>query len=233
VTYHLGPLQHRIGYHFNDEGVLLQALTHSSHYHEHRDEPYGHNERFEFLGDAVLEIVVRHLLLRRFPTLDEGGMSRIKADLVKQGTLASIARLLDLGTYVRLGSGEEATGGRDKDSVLAGALEALFAAVYLDGGYQEAFFVVGLLFEPFFEKIDRGAEHEDFKTRLQEATQRTLNATPVYTVTGEHGPAHNKTFCAAVAVGGDILGKGTGKSKKEAEQNAAAAALAVLAEDTE
>jgi len=230
VGYHFSPLQDRIGYHFNDERLLLQALTHSSYIHEHRDEPYGHNERLEFLGDAVLEIVVRHLLFRRFPTFDEGAMSRIKADMVKQGALASIARSLELGTHVRLGSGEETTGGRDKDSVLAGALEALFAAVYLDGGYQEAFFVVGLLSEPFFERIEQGAEHEDFKTRLQEVTQQTLNTTPTYTVTGEYGPDHEKTFCVVVTVGGDILGRGAGRSKKEAEQQAASAALSVLEE---
>lgn len=232
MAYQFGSLQDRIGYHFNDERVLLQALTHSSYIHEHRDEPYGHNERLEFLGDAVLEIVIRHLLFRRFPSFDEGTMSRIKADLVKQATLASIARSLDLGTRVRLGSGEEITGGREKDSVLAGALEALFAAVYLDGGYQEAFFVVGLLSEPLFERIEQGAEHEDFKTRLQEVTQRTLNTTPTYTVTGEYGPAHEKTFCVAVTIAGEILGRGAGRSKKEAEQQAASAALRTLVKDT-
>jgi ribonuclease III len=226
----LGNLQKSIAYRFHNMQLLTQALTHRSYLHQSNEEG-GDNERLEFLGDSVIELVVSHLLLVRFPHIAEGGLSKARAVLVKEATLASLARKLGLGEVLRLGRGEEETGGREKDSILAGGIEALAAAVYLDGGYQEAFQVIEKLYTPLLEVMKEELQDQDFKTRLQEYTQKLLNSTPHYIVTNEEGPDHDKTFEVVVSIGEKTYGKGRGKSKKEAEQGAAAEALKSLQEN--
>jgi ribonuclease-3 len=217
-------LQEKIAYRFRNAELLTQALTHRSFLHESL-EAGADNERLEFLGDSVIEVIVSHLLMTRFPRLTEGGLSKARSEFVKEGTLAALAREVRLGDALRLGRGEEETGGREKDSILAGGFEALMAAVYLDGGYEEGFRVIEGLFAPRLTIIKEELEDKDFKTRLQEYTQRHLNDTPVYTVAREDGPDHAKTFEVVISIKGKPYGKGTGKNKKEAEQKAAEEAL--------
>ncbi len=226
----LKNLQEKIAYRFRNIQLLTQALTHRSYFH-HGDEEGEDNERLEFLGDSVIELTVSHLLLARFPHLAEGGLSKTRAILVKEATLASLARRVQLGKTLRLGRGEEETGGKDKDSILAGGFEALAAAVYLDGGYEQALRVIENLFTPLFEDIQGELRNQDFKTSLQEYTQKHLNTTPHYIVTDEEGPDHDKTFEVIISIGETAYGMGRGKSKKEAEQRAAEETLRSLQED--
>ena len=179
----------------------------------------------------MIELVVSHILMIRFPHLTEGGLSKTRAVFVKEDTLASLARLVKLGANMMLGSGEEDTGGREKNSILAGGIEALMAAVYLDGGYDEAFRVIERLYTPLLDEIKKEAKDGDFKTRLQEYTQRQLNTVPHYIVVREEGPDHDKTFNVTISIGGKVHGGGKGRSKKEAEQQAAAEALKSLGID--
>jgi ribonuclease-3 len=230
TSFPLRKLQKSIAYHFHNMQLITQALTHRSYLHQSNEEGED-NERLEFLGDSVIEVAVSHLLLVRFPHMAEGGLSKARAVLVKEVTLASLARKLGLGEVLRLGRGEEETGGREKDSILAGGIEALAAAVYLDGGYQEAFQVIEKLYTPLLEVMKEELQDQDFKTRLQEYTQKLLNSTPHYIVTNEEGPDHDKTFEVVVSIGEKTYGKGRGKSKKEAEQGAAAEALKSLQEN--
>jgi ribonuclease-3 len=222
-------LQEKISYRFHSLQLLTQALTHRSYLHEGM-EGGGDNERLEFLGDSVIEVVVSHLLMTRFPHLTEGGLSKTRAEFVKEGTLAALAREIRLGDALRLGRGEEDTGGRRKDSILAGGFEALMAAVYLDGGYDEGFRVIEALFASRLTAIKEALEDQDFKTKLQEFTQKNLNDTPQYTVAREDGPDHAKTFEVVISIKGRPYGRGRGKSKKEAEQRAAEEALRSLRE---
>jgi len=226
----LKTLQKRITYLFQNSQLLTQALTHRSYLHQGKEEGED-NERLEFLGDSVIEVVVSHLLLARFPHLTEGGLSKVRAEFVKESTLSSLARRLQLGQVLRLGRGEEETGGREKDSILAGCLEALMAAVYLDGGYREVFRVIEDLYAPRLAEMKNEIEDKDFKTRLQEYTQRHFNDTPHYIVTDEEGPDHAKTFEVVISIGGEVYGMGKGRSKKEAEQRAAEETLRSLRED--
>lgn len=223
----LNDLQDRISYRFRDPQLLLQALTHRSSLCQN-NELQEDNERLEFLGDSVIELAISHLLVARFPNLDEGGLSKARASLVREATLSSLAREIGLGEALLLGRGEKETGGRGKDSILAGGMEALAAAVYLDGGYTGAFRVIEQIYTPHLEELERGLTDEDFKTQLQEYTQKHLNAAPFYTVAGEEGPDHDKTFEVIISIGGTVYGRGKGKSKKEAEQRAAAEALKLL-----
>jgi ribonuclease-3 len=226
----LKGLQKRIAHRFRDKQLLIEALTHRSYLHG-RNEAGKDNERLEFLGDSVIELAVSHLLLRRFPCMDEGGLSKTRALLVKEATLASLARRVRLGKALRLGRGEEETGGREKDSILAGGLEALVAAVYLDSGYAEALRVIEGLYALLLEEMNGELKDQDFKTRLQEYMQKHLDTTPRYIVTDEEGPDHAKTFGVVITIGGKAYGSGRGKSKKEAEQRAAEEALRSLQED--
>ena len=227
----LKTLQERIVYRFRNTQLITQALTHSSYLYQSNKKEGEDNERLEFLGDSVIEIVVSHLLLTRFPHLAEGGLSKTRAALVNEATLASIARGLRLGATLRLGRGEEETGGRGKNSILAGGIEALAAAVYLDGGYEEAFRVIEKLYAPLLEGMKEELQDQDFKTRLQEFTQSRLNSTPHYIVTDEEGPDHDKSFEVVISIGEKAYGMGRGKSKKEAEQRAAEEALRALQKD--
>jgi ribonuclease-3 len=225
----IADLQEKISYRFRSSQLLIQALTHRSSLHE-GTEGGEDNERLEFLGDSVIEVAVSHLLMTHFPHLTEGGLSKTRAEFVKEGTLAALAREIPLGDAIRLGRGEEETGGRTKDSILAGGFEALMAAVYLDGGYDEAFRVIEGLFTSRLMAIKETLEDKDFKTKLQEYTQRNLNDTPRYTITREDGPDHAKTFEVVISIKGKPYGKGRGRSKKEAEQRAAEEALRSLQE---
>lgn len=226
VKVQLKKLQRLIGYRFRNEGLLLQALTHRSYRFEIGEGE--DNERLEFLGDSALELAITHLLFTHFPQLDEGGLSKVRASLVKEGTIASIARCISLGDLLLLGRGEEATGGRGKDSLLAAGLEALVAAIYLDGGYPAVLKVVETLYAPILQEMRGGIQQQDFKTSLQEFTQMHLRTTPRYQLVAQHGPPHARAFEVIVTIGGKDYGRGKGRSKKEAEQQAAAQALSTL-----
>jgi len=210
---------------FIDRGLLDLALSHRSHAFEAGGLPT--NERLEFLGDAVLGVVVTDLIYRSFPTSPEGRLAKIRAAAVNAHSLADVARGLDVGAHVRLGRGEEQSGGRDKDSILADTLEALVGAVYLDAGMAGAADLVTRLFADLLMEIATQRESLDYKTSLQELTAAALGTLPVYDLS-ETGPDHEKRFTATVLVDGEPLGAGTGRSKKEAEQGAAAQAFGVL-----
>jgi ribonuclease III len=225
-------LEQRLGHHFQNRTLLETALTHKSFLNENPGLGRSHNERLEFLGDAVLDLAIGHLLMERFPHLREGELSMTRAQIVNEQGLADVAVSLGIGEWLFLGRGEENTGGRQKPSILADACEALVAAVYLDGGFQRAFEVVSALFVPRFAAIDEPG-FTDYKTRLQERVQAKRKEMPRYVVTNEYGPDHDKTFEVAVSISGREYSRAGGKSKKEAEQRAAAVALFLMdGEDT-
>ena len=224
----LEELVRRLGHEFADLSLLDTALHHSSYVHEHVKEGLVSNERLEFLGDAVLELVVTELLYRLFPGASEGQLSKARSGVVNEGRLAAAARSLGLGGYLRLGRGEEKQGGRDKSSILADALEAVVAAVYLDGGLEAARrFLHELLGEEAARSLRR-APRQDYKTRLQERVQEILHITPRYQLLHSEGPDHDKTFTVALVIGEQEVSQGRGKSKKEAEQEAARVGLEKL-----
>jgi ribonuclease III len=175
----------------------------------------------EFLGDAVLDLVIAHLLMERHPEYSEGDLSKLRAAAVNSTRLSKIARDLSLGEYLLLGKGEELTRGREKISILASSLEAVMAAVYLDGGFKKAVKVVSALFSPYLEAEEKEGAHQDFKTKLQEISQEVFRATPRYLLAKEFGPDHDKIFGVKVVIEKKVAGFGVGKSKKEAEQKAA------------
>lgn len=219
------PLSERLGHNFSAPELLELALTHRSWAAE--NESVGHNERLEFLGDSVLGLVITEQLYRTHPELPEGAMAKARAAVVSALPLAEVARSLGFGPNLRLGKGEETTGGRFKPSILADALEAVIGALYLDGGWATAnSFVLGA----FSELLTAAASEpglRDFKTRLQEIAARLLDAVPDYAVI-EDGPDHDKHFWATVAVAGELLGEGEGRSKKQAQQAAAEVAWKAL-----
>jgi ribonuclease-3 len=217
----LDRLEELLGYRFRDRGRLVTALRHSSWSNEHPSEPGGDNERFEFLGDAVLDLVVGHRLMERYPELREGQLSVTRAQVVSEGGLAETAGHLGLGEWLQLGKGEDRGGGRTKASILADALEAVVAAVYLDGGFASAFELVARLLHARIETVEFKGFY-DFKTRLQEYCQAALKLQPQYSVVAEVGPDHDKRFVVAVTIGHKEWSRQLGKSKKEAEQLAAA-----------
>jgi len=213
------PLEEVIGYRFRDPRILDEALSHKSFASESRTTVY--NERLEFLGDSVLAAVVAHYLYREFPNDDEGSLSKKKSQLVSRPMLAQWAAEIGLGEYLRLGVGEESSGGRTRHSLIGNALEAVIGAVYLDGGYAEA---SRLIRERWLQKSAR-LEESDYKSRLQEVLQKRYKVPPSYELKSSEGPDHDKTFEVLVHIGRKELGRGSGKSKKEAEQNAARNAL--------
>ncbi len=219
----LPDFQKRIGYPFKDPELLERALTHKSYANENRV-PY-HNERMEFLGDAVLNLVVSEFLMKTCPDSNEGDLSRFRAAVVSEPALAGISREIGLGTHLLLGKGEEQTGGRNKDSLLADSLEALIASVYLDAGMQAAESFVIRFFEDVIKKTCAFGGTLDHKTELQELCQERLKQLPDYRVVSETGPDHQKQFTVELYVKGEVHGRGIGKSKKEAEQKAAKEAL--------
>ena len=223
-------LEQRIGYRFRDRGLLEHALTHKSRAAEDASGGVADNESLEFLGDAVLGLVVADMLFRKYPTYDEGQKSKIKASVVSTLSLGRHAELLRLGEHLILGRGEEKTGGRFKQALLADGYEALIAAIYLDGGLTAA---AAFLERELNDAIETGAVQtvvgQDYKSALQERVQALGRPLPEYRVAGEEGPDHRKMFSIDVVVGGEVLGSATGRAKKEAEQEAARLALARLA----
>lgn len=218
----LSTLEERLGVRFRDRSLLDLALRHGSFSHERGRDPAKSYERLEFLGDAVLNLVVGDYLYRRDPDLNEGGLAKQRARLVNEAALASIAVRLGLGRYLLLGKGEEKGGGRQRPSMLADAVEAVIGAVYIDSGYGVSHAMVTRWLGDVADDIQRASE--DFKSRLQERLQRRRQM-PRYRIVQEEGPDHARTFLATVEVNGRPLGEGRGRSKKEAEQAAAAAAL--------
>ncbi len=221
-------LQETIGYTFQNQGLLDHALTHSSYANEKKLGALGCNERLEFLGDSVLGMVTADYLYRTYDTLPEGELTRTRATLVCEGSLAQVAEKLGLGEFMKLGRGEDAGGGRSRPSILADAVEAIIAAIYLDGGIGSARkFIHQFLLEGSKE---RAPQITDFKTALQEVVQRNPGQTLAYRLTGSEGPDHAKLFMVEVDLNGTPIGKGKGRSKKEAEQQAAKDGLTALEE---
>jgi ribonuclease-3 len=219
-------IQAGLGHLFREQAVLVDALTHSSFAHERPEQARTDNERLEYMGDAVLQWAVSALLIERFPEATAGELTRRRADLVCEEGLAQIARDVGVGAGMRLGRGEERSGGRDKPRLLASALEACIAAIYLDAGSEPAMSVCRALFEQRLERSAPGAR--DFKTRVQESLQRSGLRPPAYELTAVRGPDHARTFEVALMVEGQELGRGEGRSKLEAEQAAAERALGTL-----
>lgn len=218
----LATLEERLGVRFRDRSLLDLALRHGSFSHERGRDPAKSYERLEFLGDAVLSLVVGDYLYRRDPEINEGGLAKQRARLVNEAALASVAVRLGLGRYLLLGKGEEKGGGRQRPSMLADAVEAVIGAVYIDSGYGVSHAMVTRWLGDVAEDIERAGE--DFKSKLQERLQRRRQM-PRYRIAQEEGPDHARTFVAIVEVSGRPLGEGRGRSKKEAEQAAASAAL--------
>lgn len=218
-------LEQKLNYAFHNSALLREAMSHSSYANEHRAAHLNSNERLEFLGDSVLGFVTAEFLFRQHPDLPEGDLTRIRAALVCEQSLYEVARKLDLGRYLKLGRGEEAGGGRQRISILADATEAVFAAVYLDGGIEAAAALIHrLLLDAEREEVVE-ERRRDYKTALQELVQRHADQVLTYRMVGEAGPDHDKTFAAEVLLNGEAIGSGSGHSKKEAEQAAAKAAL--------
>ena len=218
-------LEERLGYTFRNKALLKGAMYHSSYANEHRGSDIQSNERLEFLGDAVLGLVVGEHLFRTHPDAPEGDLTRMRAALVCEESLHEVAQSLGLGQYLKLGRGEESGGGRQRPSILADATESVFAAVYLDGGMEAARSLIHrvLLDENREEAVER--RRKDYKTVLQEMVQRKSNQVLRYELVGSAGPDHAKVFSACVKLNGQVIGLGTGHSKKEADQAAARTAL--------
>lgn len=218
----LVPLQETIGYEFKDILLLIQALTHKSYAHENDLE---NNERFEFLGDAILQFVISEHLMTHYPDLPEGMLSKFRAVLVSEKGLSKLAKKIDLGRYLFIGKGEEITGGREKNSILSDALEALFSAVYLDSrnedGVQTVKKTIKSLFHEEIEIAEQTFTYIDYKTDFQEFVQKNKLGNLSYQVIDEKGPDHDKEFITALKVDDRVYGIGSGKSKKTSEQNAA------------
>lgn len=230
----LKSLELKLRHHFKDPELLLTALTHRSYYFENRATSTYHFERLEFLGDSILGLIVSEMLMTAQPEAGEGSLSKWRASLVNETTLSEIAASIELGTSIRLGKGENEQRANLRPRLLASAFEAVLAALYLDGGFKA---VEVFLHEQFLERVKNlKAENEfaaDFKTRLQEFSQKKYRAVPEYRVLGSEGPEHAKIFRCEVLVGGEPMGEGTGNSRKNAEQDAARQALSKLNDQKE
>lgn len=223
-------LEEKLGYQFRDRAHLHKAMIHSSHAFEQGRQMQKDNETLEFLGDAVLDLTVGYALFRHFPEMREGDLTRLRAALVNERHLARMAKDLELGQYLLLGKGEEANQGREKPSILSCAYEAVAGAIFLDGGYAAAAEFAERHFTPWFEDRQQAMFLADAKSSLQELLQERFNEGPRYVLDGDEGPDHNKTFHVSVRFREEILGQGSARSKKEAEQEAAAMALKNLVE---
>ncbi len=229
ATETLADFQARLGYTFRDPALLARALTHRSFSNEHREVRFPNNERLEFLGDAVLGFVIGEFIYHSFPNLQEGALSKIKAHLVSAEMLGTKGRALGLGLFLRMGTGEARSGGSEKLSLIADAVEALVAAVYLDGGLPAAESLVRAIFAPDVAGIDIGdLSFHDYKTALQEAAQGLGLPLPEYHVVDEYGPDHEKAFVVQVFWDGVAFAHGSGSSKREAQRKAAKEALKKL-----
>jgi ribonuclease-3 len=222
----LADIQQRIGHPFRDRELLERALTHKSYANENKVS--YHNERLEFLGDAVLNLVVSEYLMNACSDSTEGDLSRLRASIVSEPALAMVAREIGLGNHLLLGKGEEQTGGRNKDSLLADSLEALIASIYLDAGNDAVEAFITRFFEDVMKKACATGGTLDYKTSIQELCQERLRQLPEYRVVSETGPDHRKQFEVALLIRGEVQGRGIGRNKKEAEQKAAKEALEKL-----
>lgn len=227
IQTNFSEFQRKLEYEFKNVDFLVESLRHSSFVNENPETDIQDNERLEFLGDAVLNLIVGHLLMQRYPALKEGDLSRMRANLVNESQLASIARKMDLGSHIQLGKGEIQSQGWDKNSILANTYEAVIAAVYLDGGFDAAFGIIGGAFSSLMDSVARLSANSDYKSQIQELVQMKYQKIPDYTVVHESGPDHDKTFHVELKVG-EIQTKGIGKSKKAAEQDAARKGLDIL-----
>ncbi|GER92417.1 ribonuclease III [hot springs metagenome] len=224
-------LEDLLGYRFNNKELLLDALTHKSYHHEKPDKAPRYNERLEFLGDSVLGLVIAESLFCYNILLTEADMSKMKSYLVKESMLFEIASRLSLGKYLRLGRGEESTGGRQKKSILSDAVEALFGAIFLDSDYKTAKSVILRLFSDKIDRIISKKEGHDFKSELQEKSQSLFGILPEYKIVKQEGEEHKKIFTVEVYINGQLYGGGTGKSKKDAQMNAAKEAIKKLIDE--
>lgn len=224
----LKGLEKRLGWHFTDITLLDNALTHRSFVNENTTLDCRDNERLEFLGDAVLELTISDILMKRFPDHSEGQLSKLRASVVNEQPLAELARRFALGEHLLLGKGEEGSGGRLKPSLLANAFESVIAAMFLDGGFDRTAAFIGGLFGPLLEKSDLSTIYRDYKTAAQELCQVLFREMPRYTVISETGPDHDKRFEMSLVIGEQVIATGTGRSKKDAEQQAARIAMEKL-----
>jgi len=227
TTFQLTTIEERIQYAFDDKQLLEEALRHASYVNESGRDDWSDNERLEFLGDAVLNLVISHILMQRHPGLNEGDLSRLRANLVNESKLAEVARGLGLGDFLKLGKGEIQTLGREKNSILADSFEALLAAVYLDGGLDTVSRIIELRMMPIIDQAGTMSQQHDHKSRLQELVQAERGCIPTYELTRENGPDHDKTFWVRLRAH-DVTTEGVGKSKKGAEQDAARKALDIF-----
>ncbi|MDX1664960.1 MAG: ribonuclease III [Candidatus Promineifilaceae bacterium] len=229
----LQQLQARLGVRLEDEALLQRALTHRSYVNENPGATVEDNERLEFLGDAILDFVVGDYLYRRFPEMDEGGLTALRAALVRTKTLAEFARQLEIGVCLRLGLGEEETGGRQRPPTLCAAFEAVVGAVYLDRGLAAVQQLLEPLVEPALERIMARSLHQDARSQFQVWAQGAYNITPHYEVVGAEGPDHAKSFTVQVLLDDEVWGVGSGRSKQAAAQAAADMALIRVEDETE
>lgn len=222
--------QESLGYKFKNESLLKTALTHSSYANEKKSKGVNNNERLEFLGDSVLNLIVSDYIFKSYPDLPEGNMTKIRSSVVCESMLKDLSSEISIGNYILLGKGEELTGGRKRASILADAFEAVIGAIYSDGGFEEA---KKFVYDNLIDKIKssaNGAGMFDYKTRLQEILQKNGDVKIKYEIISEEGPDHDKKFTVQVVCDGNTLGKGVGRSKKEAEQSAAKSAIELVEE---
>jgi ribonuclease-3 len=224
----LKALEETLGYTFRDPALMDCALTHRSFANENPDLLKQDNERFEFLGDAVLTLCISDMLMKRFPECSEGELSKIRSSIVNERPLARLARELCIGDYLLLGRGEDISGGRAKRSILANTLEAIIAAVYFDSGFEGVYAFIEMRFLPLLESGTAKVRYQDYKTALQEITQNRFRVVPKYSIIREFGPDHDKVFQVGLAVGDIVSTAGLGHNKKEAEQRAARKALEAI-----
>ena len=223
-------LDKKLGYTFKNPELLVQSFCHSSYVNEQIDSTFEDNERLEFLGDAVLDLAISHILMHRFKVATEGDLSKFRATVVDEAGLYEVALGLGLGEYLLLGKGEEQSRGREKPSILADATEALIGAIYLDAGFDKAVEIIEELFSSLLERVGTQELIHDFKSLLQEYSQQCCKSLPRYRLIKETGPAHDRFFKVALSLKGEVLAEGEGKSKKEAEQRAAREAFFYLKE---
>ncbi len=221
----LDEFQSIIEYSFKNISLLTLALTHSSYGNEHKKEKFENNERVEFLGDAALDLIVSRYIYDMFPSMPEGELTKLRAGVVCETSLAKVAVKLRIGEFLLLGKGEENTGGRNRDSILADAVEAVIGAIYIDGGFDAAEKFVTRIMAGAVEELKTSFRTMDCKTHLQEVIQKTSKSPISYSIIDEQGPDHNKIFVAEVRHNNKVIGVGNGRSKKEAEQSAASDAL--------
>jgi ribonuclease-3 len=218
----------RISYTFNDISLLDNALTHRSYVNENQELLCKDNERLEFLGDAVLELCISDILMKKFPDYTEGQLSKLRASLVNEQALSELAKIFHLGDFLLLGKGEESSGGRNKRSILSNTFEALMAAIYLDSGYEKTYRLITSLFRALIENGVEQTIYRDYKTYVQEISQNRFKVIPEYALIHQYGPDHDKIFQTELVIPGILKTTGTGKNKKDAEQKAAKKALEEL-----